>query len=348
MAPALQISIPETSVAPSPQGKPYTQYHIILQLPLRRDEIKKRYSDFVQLNQDLTSQSGTPPATLPAKNWFSRTVNNDPLTEQRRVGLERYLQAIIAADDGRWRSSKAWRAFMNLPEGTSTIDSRGNLSSTTISSGNIDSSQWLDMHRQLKTTIQTIRQQLKQREAATSVQQQHALSAEVKASLVRATGTIQQLDTALSEPNARGGLGDGEQRRRKDLIVAARKEVQGLNGILKTSLQKPAAEPADVSKDALWKGTTAGKGRVLGPAKETERTRELDNKGVLQLQQQIMQEQDEDVESLAKTVNKLKDMGVMINEELIIQNEMLGLVEQDADRLQGKIDVGRSRIKKIR
>ena len=60
-----------------------------------------------------------------------------------------------------------------------------------------------------------------------------------------------------------------------------------------------------------------------------------------------MQEQDEDVLSLGKTVAKLKDMGMMINEELVVQNEMLGLVEQDSDRLQGKIDVAKSRIKKI-
>jgi hypothetical protein len=41
-------------------------------------------------------------------------------------------------------------------------------------------------------------------------------------------------------------------------------------------------------------------------------------------------------------------MGIMINEELGIQNEMLGLVEEDVDRVQGKIDVGRRRWKRRR
>jgi len=67
----------------------------------------------------------------------------------------------------------------------------------------------------------------------------------------------------------------------------------------------------------------------------------------LQLQQQVMEEQNEDVLSLGKTVSKLKDMGIMINEELTIQNEMLGLLDQDVDRVQGKIDVARRRIGKI-
>ena len=116
-----------------------------------------------------------------------------------------------------------------------------------------------------------------------------------------------------------------------------------------SSINAGAAATAG-DKEGLWRGTAAAKpsGRVLGgPLKETERTRELDNNGVLQLQQQVMQEQDEDVLSLGKTVAKLKDMGIQINEELTIQNEMLGLVEGDVDRVQGKIDVARRRIGKI-
>jgi regulator of vacuolar morphogenesis len=370
MSPALQISIPSASTATPIDGKAYTQYNIALQLPLRKHEIKKRYNDFVQLNESLTSQcSQPPPATLPAKSWLRRTVNNQSLTEERRQGLEKYLQSIIASDDARWRSSSAWRSFLNLPSGTTTITAtNGNRPGS--SSAITDPNQWLDVHRELKSQIQTARQQLKQREAATTAQTQHSLSAEAKASLVRAATSIAQLDdglksiTSASKGDSAGWgsskkLGDGELRRRRDLVGAAKKEVEGLEGVLRSMATKTAAASGSVhtsaaatagDKEALWRGTSAAKpsGRVLGgPAKETERTRELDNAGVLQLQQQVMQEQDEDVLSLGKTVAKLKDMGIMINEELAIQNEMLGLVEEDVDRVQGKIDVGRRRIKKI-
>jgi regulator of vacuolar morphogenesis len=222
----------------------------------------------------------------------------------------------------------------------------------------------------LKTQIQTARQQLKQREAATTAQAQHSLSAEAKASLVRAATSIAQLDDGLkSITNASKGddggwggskkLGDGELRRRRDLLGAAKKEVEGLEAVLRSMATKAVATASSANtsaaatagdKEALWRGTSAAKpsGRVLGgPMKETERTRELDNAGVLQLQKQVMQEQDEDVLSLGKTVAKLKDMGIMINEELAIQNEMLGLVDEDVDRVQGKINVARKRIGKI-
>ncbi|GAB7357977.1 hypothetical protein MBLNU230_g0144t1 [Neophaeotheca triangularis] len=377
MAPALEISIPTTSTANPQDSKAYTLYHITLRLPLRTQEVKKRYSDFEKLHSSLESETNaSPPSPLPAKSWFRRTVNNESLTEERRQGLEKYIKAIIAAEDARWRSSSAWRAFLNLPSGTNTINESGGLSKdgrrrSSSVGGVTDPNQWLDVHRELKTQIHTARQQLKQREAASTAQSQHSLSAEAKASLVRAAANIAQLEDGLRSIGAagKGGgewggsrkLGDGEVRRRKDMLAANRKEVEGLEAVLRSlaSSQKKAgtssgrgsaaAAPSESDKSALFSGAPKTSGRVLGggPLKETERTRELDNSGVLQLQKQVMQEQDEDVLSLGKTVSKLKDMGIMINEELTVQNEMLGLVEGDVERLQGKIDVGRARIKKI-
>jgi regulator of vacuolar morphogenesis len=304
-------------------------------------------------------------------------VGNEALTEERRQGLEAYLQAILGSEDARWRSSSAWRQFLNLPSGTNTTATNGGVTGKTrrrSSAGGIrDPNDWLDAHRDLKSQIQSARQLLKQRESATVAKEQHALSADAKANLVRAAATITQLDDGLkSLSNASRGddagwggskrLGDGEIRRRKDLLGAARKEVEGLEGVLKSMATRAATsqEPSSAGvgaaastadKEALWKGTSAAKpsGRVLGgPLKETERTRELENDGVLQLQQTIMKEQDEDVMVLGKTVAKLKDMGILMEEELTIQNEMLGLVEGDVDRVQGKIDVAKRRIGKIK
>ncbi|KAI7483402.1 Phox-like protein [Hortaea werneckii] len=384
MAPALAISIPSASTATPAEGKPFTQYHVVLQLPLRKHEIRKRYTDFTNLHDALVSQTNhAPPAPLPPKSWLRRTVNNESLTEERRQGLEKYLKSIVEADDARWRSSSAWRSFLNLPSGTSTLSTNGSLTGSTSGKqqqGIADPNQWLDVHRGLKTQIQTARQQLKQREAAMTAQQQHSLAAEAKASLVRAATSIAQLDDGLRRISVAskgdeagwGGsskLGEGEIRRRRDLLGAARKEVEGLEGVLRSQASKSAMGTSSSSaagpqtmttgavasagdKDALWKNTSAGqkpKGRVLGgPLKETERTRELDNTGVLQQQQQIMEEQEEDVLTLGKTVAKLKDMGILIHEELEVQNAMLGMVEEDAGRVQGKVDVARSRIKKIR
>ena len=85
-----------------------------------------------------------------------------------------------------------------------------------------------------------------------------------------------------------------------------------------------------------------------GAPVETERTRELDNEGVLQLQQQIIQEQDQDLVDLTTVVKRMREMGVAINEEVVQQNALLGLFEEDVQRVDGKIRIAKKRIEKIR
>src|SRR6202000_1490241 len=120
---------------------------------------------FVHLHEQLVSQtSQPPPSPLPAKSWLWRTVKNEGLTEERRQGLEKYLKSIIESDDARWRSSSAWRSFLNLPSGAGTGNTNGSFSASRRRSGSAgginDPNEWLDVHRDLKSQIQAARQQL--------------------------------------------------------------------------------------------------------------------------------------------------------------------------------------------
>jgi regulator of vacuolar morphogenesis len=95
-------------------------------------------------------------------------------------------------------------------------------------------------------------------------------------------------------------------------------------------------------------GVSRPSGRVLGaPVPETDKTRELDNEGVVQLQRQLMRDQDLDVEELGKIVRRQKEMGLAINSELELQKELLDKVDQDVDRVKGKIDIAKKRVNKI-
>jgi len=67
----------------------------------------------------------------------------------------------------------------------------------------------------------------------------------------------------------------------------------------------------------------------------------------LQLQKQKMADQDMDVEELRKIIQRQRELGVAINQELEVQNEMLKMVDEDVDRVQGKIDIAKKRIGKI-
>lgn len=152
-------------------------------------------------------------------------------------------------------------------------------------------------------------------------------------------------------------VGAGELRRRRDLLGSAKVEREGLEKLAVSLAVKNqgssggngsvTATPQDKA-NLFGPGVSKPSGRVLGaPVPETERTRELDNEGVLQLQKQMMEDQDMDIEELAKIVRRQKEMGLAIHSELELQNEMLARVDEDAGRVQKKIEVAKKRVGKI-
>jgi regulator of vacuolar morphogenesis len=236
----------------------------------------------------------------------------------------------------------------------------------------------------MKQLLQDARTQLARRESSPTTAGAHEASANAKKALVRAHTQILRLEEGLkglSDGGQGERLGDGEIRRRRDLIARARKEREALEGVLNAWVGRgaPGVSAAESmgtgqKKQDLFSGaksspptrssagaTTVGmpgafpstsapgrSGRVLGgPAKETDRTRERDNQGVLQLQKQVMQEQDMDVEELGKVVRRMREMGVAINEELVEQAQLLDVLDQDVDRVGSKIDVAKKRVRKI-
>jgi regulator of vacuolar morphogenesis len=235
-----------------------------------------------------------------------------------------------------------------------------------------DPTVWLDVLREMKGLLHDARLFLGRRDAASTAQAQHEAGANAKRCLVKAGTLLVSLEEGLKAMSEAGkvrdgggwggsaAVGEGELRRRRDLLASARVEREGLEKLSVSlavksqggaaSRKTVAAAATQQDKGALFgPGVARPSGRVLGaPVPETERTRELDNEGVLQLQKQIMQDQDLDVEELAKIVRRQKDMGMAINEELEVQIEMLKRVDEDADRVKNKIDVAKKRIGKIK
>jgi regulator of vacuolar morphogenesis len=376
MAPPLEISIPSTILSTADSSKPYTLYNISLRLPLRTFVVQKRYSDFVTLHQSLTAVvSSPPPESLPAKSWFKSTASSPELTEERRKGLETYLRAIAENPDRRWRETSAWRSFLNLPStgASSASSARKELVEANqrlalgSNAGQVasDPGIWLDLHREMKGQLHDARLFLGRRDAAATAQAQYEAGANAKRCLVKAGGLIGNLEEGLkilSDGEKRGEgasrVGAGELRRRRDLLGSAKVEREGLEKLAVSLAVKNqnvkgegngGALATAQDKNALFgAGASRTSGRVLGaPVPETNKTRELDNEGVVQLQRQMMQDQDRDVDELTKIVRRQREMGLDIHAELELQNELLGGLDRDVDRVKGKIDIAKKRVKKI-
>ncbi|RKU42255.1 hypothetical protein DL546_004063 [Coniochaeta pulveracea] len=371
MAPPAEISIPTTSTTTPSDGKPYTLYNITLRLPLRSFVVQKRYSDFVTLHTSLTSTVGSaPPAPLPSKSWFRSTVSSPELTEKRRQELETYLRAIAETPDRRWRDTPVWRAFLNLPSSYAASGSaasssgivaggRGGVAAAAAGKDSLiaaaDAGQWLDLHREMKAALQEAKHCLARRDAAADSTARVEAGAQAKKALVKAGGLLVGLNDGLRILKENGKLGDGEIRRRRDLLAAAREERDGLDKLsasLASSASGAQGPAAAGDRAALLSGAGTGSsrhgGRVLGaPLPETEATRELDNEGVLMLQRQLMKDQDQDVEALAKIIRRQKEMGLAIKDEVDRQIEYMDRMNEDVDRLDSKLGVAKERTKRL-
>jgi regulator of vacuolar morphogenesis len=383
MAPPIEISIPTTSVnsPPDSSSKPFTQYNITLRLPLRSFVVQKRYSEFAALHDELVRTAGAaPPQPLPGKHWLKSTLSSPELTEDRRRGLETYLRAIAESPDRRWRDTPAWRHFLNLPStsgggsaaSSSGMGAEGRVPAINLHGGNAaaanDPTTWTDLHREMKGHLHEARLQLARRDAANdsgndSGKQGSTAAVEAGASakraLVRAGSLLAALEGGLRAMGESKRLGEGELRRRRDLLAAARAERDGLDKLsssLASARGLREGVPSSGDKATLLSGAggqssssrARGGGRVLGaPLPETERTRELDNAGVVQLQRQQMQEQDQDVEELARIIRRQKEMGLAIKGEVEVQNEMLDQMDRDVDRVEAKMKVANSKARKL-
>lgn len=361
MAPPPEIAIPSTSISDEGSKKPYTLYNITLRLPLRSFVVQKRYSDFASLNQTLIQQVGAaPPESLPGKHWLKSTVSSLELTRDRQTGLEKYLRAIAESPDRRWRDTSAWRTFLNLPS-TSTTSSAVSAGGMVRSaaSGAADPGTWLDIHRDLKTRLHEVRQHLSKRDAAadngnSSTAAEAAAAA--KKALVKCGTLIATLADGLRKIQEAGRLGEGELRRRRDLVSQARMEREGLDKLSNSMPSSTLAagrggssqgQASTADKAGLLRGGRPA-GRVLGaPLPETDKTRELDNQGVLQLQKQEMKTQDDQVDQLTAIIRRQKEMGMQIHDEVERQIEMLDVLDEDATRVEAKVRVANNRIKKM-
>ncbi|KAL1840195.1 hypothetical protein VTJ49DRAFT_725 [Mycothermus thermophilus] len=367
MAPPLEISIPTTSLhTPSDGSKPYTLYNITLRLPLSSFVVQRRYSDFAALHKELTAQVGSPPpAPLPAKSWLRSTVSSPELTEQRRQGLETYLRAVAEPPDRRWRDTPAWRAFLNLPalpsgrasslasgsgqDGVGVVLPAVNLRDANVAAAS-DPATWVDLNKEMKRELKAAQAALERREHATEAAEQLEAEAVARKALIRAGSLLGPLEEGLGIMKEKGRLGPGEYNRRKGVLEAAKGEKEGLDQLATQKLVRRGTDPA--SGGNSWAGaasesdgrarllqtTQASRrpaGRQLGrPLPETERTRELDNEGVLQLQKETMREQDEDLGVLARVLRKQNLLARAMLHHIDEDNELLDEANARADSLQ--------------
>ncbi|KAH9982481.1 syntaxin [Lactifluus volemus] len=358
-----------------PEPKPHVVFRIEIQAHVRSWHMWRRYSEFVDLHTELTKSVGgvPPPSPLPRKHVLAmlRSRNNESLLEDRRAGLETYLRAIVSAKDSRWLDTFAFRDFLGVPIGKQT----GLLPTTTGNGGVYDDdhapftpSTWLDEHMDLETCTRGVRASINRRDAFSErgdVTAAHSTNVQAKKKLARVLSRLGTLGEGLDEL-ARRGMNEGELQRRTDMVARLQDECEKIAKMLTVARrhhQTAASTTAAVDSGdrlALLGGGGGDNGgglvakkpisRVFGvaqPAKETEQTRPLDDQGLLQLQQTKMDQQDTQLSQLTAILQRQKQLGTAISNELALHNELLDDLANDVDRVGGKLTSAKKQLNRL-
>ena len=343
--------------------KPHFVYRIEIQAHVRSWQMWRRYSEFSDLRTELIKSTGSaPPCELPPKHRFSLLHSRDTkILEERKVGLEQYLRAILGAKEDKWRESLAFHDFLGIPTGK--IPSA---SAATAGTAQFTLASWLDEHMQLQALIRDVRSDIVKRDALADqgdISASHKANVNAKTKLAGILSRIGVLGQGLRELGMLG-LSEGELQRRTDMVarlqddceklgkmVTVARQSSGLGVGLAASGRRIASE---TDRETLL-GPVATSGalkpitRVFGASqpKETEATRPLDNQGLLSLQETQIQQQDNQLSQLTTILQRQRQLGEAVNNEIASQNELLDDLSNEMDKVGSKLTTANKQLNRL-
>ena len=365
------------------EPKPHIVFRIDIQAHVRSWQMWRRYSEFADLHTELTKSVGAPPPSpLPPKHAFAmlRSPKNEALLGERRAGLETYLRAIVSAKDSRWLDAFAFRDFLGIPTGkqisSSLITTSGGGGIVGDAGGGLQftSSTWLDEHMDLQTRVRDIRADINKRDAFSErgdVGGAHTTNVQAKKKLAGVLTRVGVLVSGLDALVVQSGMSEGELQRRTDMVARLQDDCEKLAKMLTVaSRQQQQQQSSSSSSSSAARNMTTpsdraalfGGGatqpavsskpiaRVFGvpqPPKETEETRPLDDHGLLQLQQAKMDLQDTQLSQLTTILQRQKQLGTAINNELAQHMELLDGLHNDMERAGGKLTAAKKQLNRL-
>lgn len=278
------------------------------------------------------------------------------MIEERRAGLEAYLKAIIANKDGSWRDAFAFRDFLGIP-----LARQSSTSTDPTDPSQFTSTSWIDEHADLQSLIRDARADLNKRDALIDrgdSSSSHSANVQAKKKLAALLARITPLEKGL-EILAASGMSEGEVQRRTEMVARVRDECDKLGKMVVAARQSSqnASPAAPAEREALFSvpggfGNSSSRpfARVFGQpdkAQETTDTRPLDDPGLLQLQQLQIDQQDRNLNQLSAILHRQKHLGLAISNEIAEQNEMLDDLNDNVDRVGGKLSTAKKQMNRL-
>jgi regulator of vacuolar morphogenesis len=359
----LHLKITNTSTDPT---NTYTLYHLSVYQVVSNDDrllnknvIKKRYSDFINLKEQLEARFKCKiPYEFPERKENFHSVNgksnsllslgyirnilpqdslNKDVVRYRRKQLELFLNDLISDPyDDKWRKCIVTRIFFNhcydhISEGVDVshmFDDETKLSDIYMdqkgaSSNNKD---WWYLYRRIDDILTNMDDSDEAREKNLK-------------EIINVRLLLQKLESGIMDTDS---VLDRKKRQ---------KEFKGLKYKVSersNALSQPIKENEEdnMKKNLLFKKINSDSNKKYDVVKPTPGRRLGSKRQVLQSQKDDLKSQEESLESLRETVVKQKLLSLAINEELLSQNELLSSLETDVDKSGAKIQKAHDKTEK--
>jgi regulator of vacuolar morphogenesis len=207
-------------------------------------------------------------------------------------------------------------------------------------------------HTALQQALRSIRASLLKRDTLAGMGDaagSRSAGIEVKRNLKDIKSRLNSLENGLEKVD---GLGQGERSRREGLLISLKDEIDNVDKMAEAGVRVSSSQlagssmgrsgtPVNENDRKSLLGPSQPTGRVFGAAantpKETAQTRPLDDLGLVQLQQDQMDNQDAQLGQLSSILQRQLKLGQEIGKEIGEQNEMLDELTGEVDRVGGKL-----------
>lgn len=291
----------------------------------KASHFSKRFSDFFHLRHQIGVHFDFP------SRLSTYYKNSQQVIAERGESLQKFSQMVL--NDPHLKLEHEVLGFFNLSKSFILEDDmlnkqgdRGELNTH----DNIDSSsKWMIKFKLVNTSLQDLRNKL----FGGNIQ-----LVDIKNKLQIIQSNLKSLKQYLENCD---DISEYEKNSRHQSLINLEREYDEISKLTK-ELKIKNTTIASTSLNA-----SPSTKRTLGKPKETSHTRQLNDQQLLQVQKDSMQSQDEDLAKLRDIIIRQKQMGIAINEELDIHNELLDELNNKVDSSERKLSTARNKINKI-
>eukprot|EP00877_Chromochloris_zofingiensis_P014326 jgi/Chrzof1/9147/Cz03g37190.t1 len=204
----------------------------------------------------------------------------------------------------------------------------------------LDTDAWLKEYENCKDLTQEIVQIIQERNMnyPEGGPEASRMTAAARRKLGSLGTTLEQLFKWLDSADS-STLSEREKFRRRDQLHALKNRREQIQQSIKRQQQSS-------DRELLLQGGSSSS-RALPGGKETDQTAELDNRGLLQLQEHVMKQQDQELESMEKAVISTKHIALTIGEEVDLHTRLLEDLDEDVDVTHSRLRAATKRVRHI-